>query len=87
MVNQTRRLKELSADTLQKFTNKYHVTRSGSKKEVALRLWKLRHHVMSPGDLKMIEDFLNLIPSKRYKGPRYGTRKNGDLYCTAKCRI
>lgn len=70
MVNKTRK------DTLGKLTYKYGVTKSGSKHQIALRLWKLRRHVMSPGDLKIIEDFLNLGPGKRYKGTRYGTRKN-----------
>ena len=86
MVNQTRKLKQLSTDTLQKLTTKYGVTKSGSKKQVALRLWKLEKHVMTLGDLKLIEDFLNLGPSKRYKGTRYGVKKNGNLYCVSgKC--
>ena len=79
MANQTR--KALSAATLQQLTKKYSVTKSGSKKEIALRLWKLERHVMSAGDLKMIEDFLQLAPAKRYKGTRYGVRKSGTLYC------
>jgi hypothetical protein len=86
MVNKTRKVKELSTDTLEKLAKKHLVTKSGSKKEIALRLWKLRMHVMTKGDLKIIEDFLNLAPAKRYKGPRYGTRKNGSLYCVSgKC--
>jgi hypothetical protein len=80
MVNKTRKVRKLSTDTLQKLTYKYGVTKSGSKNQIALRLWKLDRHVMSPGDLKMIEDFLNLAPGKRYKGTRYGRRKNGSLY-------
>jgi len=81
MVNNTRKIKELSTDTLQKLVKKYQVAKSGSKKEIALRLWKLNKHVMTLGDLKIIEDFLKLAPAKRYKGTRYGTRKNGNLYC------
>ena len=81
MVNKTRKVKELTTETLQKLTRKYSVTKSGSKKQVALRLWKLEKHVMNLRDLKLIEDFLNLSPAKRYKGTRYGTRKNGTLYC------
>ena len=81
MVNRTRKVKEVSSDTLQKLTQKYSVTKSGSKNEVALRLWKLRNHVMTLGDLKIVEDFLQLAPAKRYTGPRYGRRKNGNLYC------
>ena len=80
MANQTKKAKDLSADTLQKLTKKYAVTKSGSKKQIALRLWKLRMHVMTREHLKSIEDFLKLAPAKRYKGPRYGTRKNGSLY-------
>jgi len=67
MVNTTRKV---SADTLQKLVKKYSVTKSGSKNEVALRLWKLRMHVMSVKDLKIVEDFLKLEPAKRYQGPR-----------------
>lgn len=81
MVNKTRKVKGLSTDTLQKLVKKYKVTKSGSKKEIALRLWKLSRHVMSLGDLKIIEDFLKLTPAKRYRGTRYGVRKSGTLYC------
>jgi ribosomal protein S13 len=80
-VNKTRKVKELSTDTLHKLTQKYGVTKSGSKKQIAFRLWKLERHVMSLVDLKMIEDFLNLTQAKRYRGTRYGRRKNGNLYC------
>jgi hypothetical protein len=83
MVNKTRKIKQLSLDTLQKLTHKYGVTKSGSKKQVALRLWKLEKHVMSIRDLKIIEDFLNLAPGKRFKGTRYGRRKSGSLYCVS----
>lgn len=81
MPNQTRKVKDVSNDTLQKLVKKYHITKSGSKKQIALRLWKLERHVMTLGDLKLIEDFLKLPPGKRYKGTRYGVRKNGNLYC------
>ena len=83
MVNKTRKVKALSIDFLQNLTKKYGVTKSGSKKQVALRLWKLEKHVMSISDLKAIEDFLNLGPSKRYKGTRYGVKKSGSLYCVS----
>jgi hypothetical protein len=83
MANQTRKVKKLSTDALQKLTKKYGVTKSGSKKDIALRLWKLSRHIMTLGDLKVIEDFLNLAPGKRYKGTRYGRRKNGSLYCVS----
>ena len=68
-------------ETLQKLAKKYEVTKSGSKSQLALRLWKLEKHVMTLSDLKIIEDFLNLSPSERYKGTRYGVRKDGTLYC------
>lgn len=83
MVNKTRKIKDLSLGTLQKLVKKYNVTKSGSKKEIALRLWKLEKHVMSLADLKIIEDFLKLAPAKRYKGTRYGIRKSGTLYCVS----
>lgn len=83
MVNKTRKVKDLSMETLQKLVKKYNVTKSGSKKDIALRLWKLEKHVMSLADLKIIEDFLKLAPAKRYKGTRYGIRKNGTLYCVS----
>lgn len=83
MVNQTRKIKDLSLETLQKLTKKYGLTKSGSKKEIALRLWKLEKHTMILKDLKLIEDFLKIKEAKRYKGPRYGTRKNGTLYCVS----
>lgn len=83
MINKTRKVKTLSIDFLQNLTKKYGVTKSGSKKQVALRLWKLSKHVMSLSDLKVIEDFLNLGPSKKYKGTRYGVKKNGSLYCVS----
>ena len=80
-VNKTRKVKELSLDALQKLQKKYSVTKRGSKKEIALNLWKYTKHVMSLGDLKIIEDFLKLKAAKRYMGPRYGMRKDGSLYC------
>ena len=83
MANKTRKVKKLSTDTLQKLVKKYGVTKSGSKKQVALRLWKLTRHIMTLGDLKIIEEFLKLEPSKKYKGTRYGRRKNGSLYCVS----
>ena len=67
-----------------KLIKKHKITKSGSKKEIATRLWKLRQHVMTLAELKLIEDFLKMPPSKRYKGSRYYTRKNGNLYCASK---
>jgi hypothetical protein len=70
MANKTRKVKEISADKLQKLVKKYAVTKSGSKKDIALRLWKLRRHVMYAEDLKVIEDFLKVPLANRYKGTR-----------------
>ncbi len=55
---------------LQKLTVKYCITRSGSNKQVAKRLWDLRKHNMSKQDLKKIEEYLEIPRSKRYKGKR-----------------
>ena len=74
----TTRKINMSMTNLQKLVSKHRVTRSGSKKEVAERLWKLHHHTMSLKELKKIEDFLQLPPSKRYKGPRLYVRDNGN---------
>jgi hypothetical protein len=70
MANKTRKVKEISADKLQKLVKKYAVTKSGSKKDIALRLWKLRRHVMYAEHLKIIEDFLKVPSANRYKGTR-----------------
>jgi hypothetical protein len=81
MVNKKIKVKKLSVEVLQKFAIKYYVTKSGSRKQLALRLLKHCSHIMTLKDLKIIEDFLKLPQSKRYNGPRYGVRKNGTLYC------
>jgi hypothetical protein len=60
----------ISMKELQQLLEKYHLTRSGSKKEVALRLWDHRSKIMLKNELKRIEDYLDLPSSKRYKGPR-----------------
>ena len=74
-------MREISMNDIQAFVKKYVVRKSGSKKEVALRVWKLRKHMMSLTDLKKVEDFLQIPASERYVGPRYGVHKNGMLYC------
>jgi len=78
MPTKTRKNSKPSMSTLQKFVKKYHVTRSGSKKTIATRLWKLERHVMTLKNLKYIENFLALPPSKRYKGPRFYLRNDGN---------
>ena len=64
---------------LQKMVKKYQVTKSGSKGQIALRLWKLRKHTMTLKNLKRIEDYLKIPPAKRYKGQRYYVKKDGNL--------
>lgn len=66
----------MTMEELQCMVKKYCVTRSGSRPNVAQRLLKLRGHVMTLTDLKKVEDFLGLPPSKRYHGPRYREVKN-----------
>ena len=60
----------LSKQYLQRLVKKYCVTKSGTNKQVAKRLWDLRHHVMYKRDLKRIEDYLKIPLNKRYKGKR-----------------
>ncbi len=75
----TRKAPKLSMPTLQKLVAKHHVTRSGSMKQVAARLVDIRGHVMPKQELDMLEDFLKLPPSKRYKGTRWTRNKKGVL--------
>ena len=65
---------------LQKLVAKYHVTKSGSAKAVAQRLYTFKAHVMTLAEVALLEDFLRLPSSKRFKGLRWYTRKNGSLY-------
>lgn len=82
-MNRTKKAKDISMTYLQKLVKKHHITKSGSKKEVAMKLLKGRPHMMTLSDLTLIEDYLKIPPSKRYKGSRYYTRKNGRLYCAS----
>ena len=75
MANKTRKA---SMKTLQRLVSKYKVTRSGSKKTVAERLWKLEKHVMTLKNLKRVENYLGLPPAKRFKGQRFYLRNNGQ---------
>ena len=56
---------------LQELLKKYNLTRSGSKTEVAKRIYSLRSLYLSQKERKMLEDFLHIPGSK--KEPR--TRK------------
>ena len=79
-MNKTRKARpDISMDVLQKLVKKYNVTRSGSKKEVAMRLRQGRPHMMLLSELNMIEDYLKLPPKKRYSGSRYRRQKDGKL--------
>jgi hypothetical protein len=70
----------LTMTELQHMVKKYGVTRSGSRPEVARRLIRVQGHLITLSDLKKLEDFLKLPPSKRYQGPRYRqVKKNGQL--------
>jgi len=80
--NKTRKATtDISMPVLQKLVKKYNVTKSGSKKEVAMRLRQVRPHMMTLSELNKVDEFLKLPPRKRYKGSRYYTRKDGRLYC------
>ena len=61
---------------IQRMVKKYGVTRSGSRPQVARRLLAVVGHMMTISDLKKVEDFLHIPPSKRYRGPRYRDVKN-----------
>ena len=47
-------MSNISQSELKKLALKYNVTTSGTKKELALRLWKLRSNVMKSNDLTKI---------------------------------
>jgi hypothetical protein len=57
---------------LQDLVKKYNLTRSGSKTQVAKRIYSLRSLYLSQKERKMLEDFLHIPISK--KEPR--TRKS-----------
>lgn len=50
---------------LQDLVKKYNLTRSGSKTEVAKRIYSLRSLYLSTKDRKMLEDFLHIPDSKK----------------------
>jgi hypothetical protein len=64
-------------ENLQRMVKKYHVTKSGSMKQVAQRLRQVVPHIMTLSDLKKVEDFLRLPPSQRYKGERFYVQSKG----------
>lgn len=70
---------DLSMNELQRMVKKYSVTKSGSRLEVARRLSKVVPHAMTLSDLKKVEDFLRIPPSKRFKGERFYVQVKGRL--------
>jgi hypothetical protein len=55
---------------LQVLLEKYTLTRSGSKTEVAKRIYSLRSLYLSNKDRKMLEEFLNIPDSEKETRPR-----------------
>ena len=55
---------------LQEFVKKYNLTRSGSKTQVAKRIYSLRSLYLSEKDRKMLEDFLHMPDSEKEIRPR-----------------
>lgn len=54
-----------TTEELQELVEKYNLTRSGSKTEVAKRIYSLRSLYLSGKDRKMLEDFLHIPNSKK----------------------
>jgi hypothetical protein len=50
---------------LQDLVKKYNLTRSGSKTEIAKRIYSLRSLYLSTKERKMLEDFLHIPDSKK----------------------
>ena len=84
-MNKTQKNKSISQEVLEKLVKKYTLTKGGSKKDLALRLWKLRHHMMTRKELDMIEDFLKIAPAKRYKGTQYKIKGRGKTERLVPC--
>ena len=55
---------------LQEFVKKYNLTRSGSKTQVANRIYSLRSLYLSEKDRKMLEEFLHIPDSEKETRPR-----------------
>lgn len=50
---------------LQELAEKYNLTRSGTKTQVANRIYSLRSVYLSKKDRKMLEDFLHISNGKK----------------------
>ena len=55
---------------LQVLVKKYNLTHTGSKTEVAKRIYSLRSLYLSEKDRKMLEDFLHMPDSEKETRPR-----------------
>lgn len=60
-------IKKISLDELKEIIKKYKVTSSGTKEELALRLWKIRGIAVSDKDLLTISTFLQKKEQKEIK--------------------
>lgn len=60
--------KNISQETLIKMTKKYHVTSSGSKKQLAQRLWYVSGSTMSAKDLHKIVHLLSKDDQRKVNG-------------------
>lgn len=63
-------------DELQELVEKYGVTRSGSKTQVAKRIYSLRSIYLSQKERKMLEDFLHMPNSEKEIRARKQLPKN-----------
>ena len=61
-------VKDISQETLIKMTKKYHVTSSGSKKQLAQRLWYVSGSTMSAKDLHKIVHLLSKDDQRKVNG-------------------
>ena len=60
--------KNISQETLIKMTKKYHVTSSGSKKQLAQRLWSISGSTMTAKDLHKIVHLLSKNDQRKVNG-------------------
>ena len=61
---------------LQVLVKKYNLTHTGSKTEVAKRIYSLRSLYLSTKERKMLEDFLHIPNSKKETRPKKPIPKN-----------
>ena len=63
-------------DELQKLVEKYNLTRSGSKTQVAKRIYSLRSLYLPKKERKMLEDFLHIPDNEKETRARKQLPKN-----------